>query len=136
MLGNRLHRIGSGSPEADGRRIHMPEVEFLPDGKTVQVRSGVTLLEAARVAKVPVRTRCSGGLSCLMCKVKVVRGGDGLTVPKEAEAAKLGALKEEGYRFACQARIVGPVAVELPEDPLKAAVRAQLKRQQEDEKLW
>ncbi|RAU94733.1 2Fe-2S iron-sulfur cluster-binding protein [Paenibacillus sp. YN15] len=114
----------------------MPEVEFLPDGKKVVVRAGVTLLEAARQAKAAVRTRCSGGLSCLMCKVKVVGGSGGLSEPKQAETAKLGALKEQGYRFACQARVAGQVTVELPEDPLKAAVRAQLKRQQEEEELW
>lgn len=114
----------------------MPEVQFLPDGKRVIVRSGLTLLEASRQAKVVVRTRCSGGLSCLMCKVKVVEGSGGLSEPKQAETAKLGALEGEGYRFACQARVLGPVTVELPEDPLKAAVRAQLKRQQEEEDLW
>ncbi len=114
----------------------MPEVEFLPDGKKVNVRAGLTLLEAARQAKVAVRTRCSGGLSCLMCKVRVVGGVEGLTEPKQAEKAKLGALEAQGYRFACQARVTGVVTVELPEDPLKAAIRAQLKRQQEEEDLW
>lgn len=114
----------------------MPEIAFLPDGKKIQVRAGLTLLEAARQAKVPVRTRCSGGLSCLMCKVKVVDGAEGLSTPKPAEKAKLGALEAQGYRFACQARVTGSAAVELPEDPLKAAVRAQLKRQQEEEELW
>ncbi|MDF2935478.1 MAG: ferredoxin [Paenibacillaceae bacterium] len=114
----------------------MPEVEFLPDGRRINARAGVTLLEAARQAKVAIRTRCSGGLGCLMCKVKIVGGAEGLSEPKQAEAAKLGALKGQGYRFACQARVTGQVTVELPEDPLKAAVRAQLKRQQEEEELW
>lgn len=114
----------------------MPEIEFLPEGKKVQVRAGLTLLEAARQAKVPVRTRCSGGLGCLMCKLKVVEGAEGLSAPKPAEKAKLGALEGQGYRFACQAKVTGDVTVELPEDPLKAAIRAQLKRQQEEEDLW
>lgn len=114
----------------------MPEIAFLPDGKRVNVRAGLTLLEAARQAKVAVRTRCSGGLSCLMCKVKVVDGMEGLSEPKQAEKAKLGPLEPQGYRFACQARVMGTVTVELPEDPLKAAIKAQLKRQQEEEELW
>ncbi|MNL83191.1 hypothetical protein D3C87_2107670 [compost metagenome] len=71
-----------------------------------------------------------------MCKVKVLEGAGGLSLPKQAETDKLGALQEQGYRFACQARVTGSVTVELPEDPLKAAVRAQLKRQQEEEDLW
>lgn len=68
-----------------------------------------------------------------MCKVKVLSGAEGLSPAQAAELEKLGPLAEEGYRFSCQARIQGAVSVELPEDPLKAAVRAQLAKQREEE---
>lgn len=113
----------------------MPKVTFVPGGKQISVRPGITLLEASRKANAPVRSRCSGGLSCLMCKVKVLGDGSGLTANMANERAKLGKLELEGYRFSCQARIIGDAVVELPEDPLKAAIRAQLLKQQEEE-LW
>lgn len=121
----------------------MPQVTFMPDGKKAVVRPGVTLLDAARKAGVTVRSRCSGGLSCLMCKVKVMEAGaaakteaGGLSVPTDKERAKLGPLEQEGYRFACQARVTGDTRIELPEDPLKAAVRAQLLKARQEEELW
>lgn len=112
----------------------MPQVRFLPDNKAVEVRAGTTLLEAARKAKVQVRSRCSGGLSCLMCKV-LVSEGSGLTAIQSNERMKLGSLADKGYRYSCQARVTGNVTAELPEDPLKAAVRAQLLKQQEEDEL-
>jgi len=109
----------------------MPTIKFMPDGKKVEARSGATLLEAARRAKVTVRTRCGGLLGCLMCKV-LVHDPSSLEPPKPNELQKLGSLADQGYRFACQARIRGDAEVELPEDPLKAAVRAQLAKQREE----
>lgn len=111
----------------------MPIVRFTPGDKKADVRPGTTLLDAARRAKVQVRSRCSGGLSCLMCKVKVVEGADNLSQPAGNELAKLGPLAVEGYRYSCQAKVTGNVTAELPEDPLKAAVRAQLLRQQQED---
>lgn len=49
------------------------------------------------------------------------------------ERLKLGSLAEEGIRLACQAKATGNVTVHIPEDPLKAAIRAQLAKQQEEE---
>lgn len=113
----------------------MPKVRFQPGGKPVDVRAGTTLLEASRKARVQVRSRCSGGLSCLMCKVIVVEGADRLSEPRQNELEKLGDWAGRGYRFSCQAKVMGDVTVELPEDPLKAAVRAQLQKQREEEGL-
>ncbi|CAH0118734.1 MULTISPECIES: 2Fe-2S iron-sulfur cluster-binding protein [unclassified Paenibacillus] len=110
------------------------QVTFLPDRKTVQVRPGTTLLAAARRARVNVRTRCGGNASCLMCKVRV-GSGEGLTPPLKQESLKLGRLIEQGYRLACQACVTGNVAVTVPEDPLKEAVRKQLARQKEEDDL-
>ncbi|MFC3803154.1 2Fe-2S iron-sulfur cluster-binding protein [Cohnella sp. GCM10012308] len=112
------------------------EVEFGPEGQTVSVRAGTTLLDAARRAKAPVRTRCGGVAGCLMCKVSVPPTcGDALTPPTEAERRKLGPLLEQGVRLSCQSRVRRSLRVEVPEDPLKAAVRRQLERQRSDD-LW
>ncbi|WJH34208.1 2Fe-2S iron-sulfur cluster-binding protein [Paenibacillus sp. CC-CFT747] len=109
-----------------------PEIHFLPDDRKVTVRPGTTLLDAGRRARVQIRTRCGGKAACLMCKVRVP-DQTGLAPMNKNEELKLGSQSMEGYRLACQARVTGPVSVHVPEDPLKAAVRAQLQKQKEDQ---
>lgn len=113
----------------------MPRITFLPEGKSITVRSGTTLLAAARQASVGVRTRCGGVAGCLMCKVKVMNQ-DALSPPSKAERRKMGGETNAGVRLSCQTRALDDVTVEVPEDPLKAAVRRQLERQKEEEGLW
>jgi ferredoxin, 2Fe-2S len=108
------------------------EITFLPEDKKVQVRPGITLLDAGRKARVQIRTRCGGKAACLMCKVKV-ENQTGLAPMNDNERNKLGGQAALGYRLACQALVRGEVTVELPEDPLKAAIRAQLAKQQEQD---
>jgi 2Fe-2S ferredoxin len=109
-------------------------VTFLPDNRSVSVRSGTTLLEASRRARVTIRTRCGGVAGCLMCKVNVA---DDQTIflqrPTDAETRKLGSMLSEGIRLSCQARVQGNVSVTIPEDPLKAAIRKKLAEQQDDD---
>lgn len=108
------------------------EVVFLPDNKRVKVRPGTTLLNASRSAKVNIRTRCGGLAACLMCKVKV-DNQDGLESPNNNERLKLGSLLDEHIRLSCQAKVCGEVTVIIPEDPLKAAIRRQLERRDDDD---
>ncbi|MBD2869646.1 2Fe-2S iron-sulfur cluster-binding protein [Paenibacillus arenilitoris] len=111
------------------------KVTFWPSGKTVDVKPGTTLLDAARRAGVPVSTRCGGKAACFMCKV-AVRPGSELQPMKDIERRKLCGLESEGIRLACQARAAGKVAVDVPKDPLRAAIERQLARQAEDDSLW
>lgn len=111
------------------------EITFMPGGKSIQARPGTTVLDAARKARVHIRTRCSGKAACLMCKVKVIEGGEsGLNAMNVNERLKIGGLYEDGYRLACQAQLSGqgPVSVLIPEDPLKSAIRRQLEKQREE----
>ncbi|WP_309118663.1 2Fe-2S iron-sulfur cluster-binding protein [Paenibacillus sp.] len=113
----------------------MPRVTFQPEGKTIDVRPGTTLLAAARQAGVAVRTRCGGVAGCLMCKVRVVDPST-VTPRTDAERRKLGDGADE--RLSCQTKATKDATVLVPEDPLKAAVRRQLERQKEEEEggLW
>ncbi len=111
------------------------EVVFLPDNKRVKVRSGTTLLDASRSAKVSIRTRCGGKAACLMCKV-IVPEQAGLASPNQNERLKLGSLLDDHYRLSCQARVCGDVIATIPEDPLKAAIRRQLALQAEDDGIF
>jgi ferredoxin, 2Fe-2S len=112
----------------------LPEVHFYPDHRKIQVRSGTTLLDASTKARVLIRTRCGGKAACLMCKV-IIEDQSGLSPIKLNEELKLGELVESGYRLACQACVVGDTHVTIPEDPLKAAVRALLAKQREDDEF-
>lgn len=116
----------------------MPKVKFLPEGRSVEVRPGTTLLEASRRARVHIRTRCGGMASCLMCKVRVSPGPESaLQEPGPAERRMIGPLLGEGVRLSCQARVKADVAVTIPEDPLKAAIRKKVEEQQrESDELW
>ncbi|WP_338551739.1 2Fe-2S iron-sulfur cluster-binding protein [Paenibacillus sp. KS-LC4] len=111
------------------------EVTFLPAGKTIKVRPGTTLLDAARQAGIAVRTRCDGKAACFMCKMEVKPGSELMPIG-DVERRKLAGL-EDGMRLSCQARVKGKVQAEIPMDPLRAAVLKQLARQaEEDDKLW
>ncbi|XEC92758.1 2Fe-2S iron-sulfur cluster-binding protein [Paenibacillus tarimensis] len=112
------------------------EVTFMPDDITVSVRSGISVLEAARKARVPIRTRCGGKAGCLMCKVTDLAGA-GLSEPNENERRKLAGLIHSGTRLSCQAKVTGKATVGVPEDPLRAAVRRQLAEQRKiNDELW
>jgi 2Fe-2S ferredoxin len=108
------------------------EITFWPDNKKIGVRPGTTLLDAGRKARVNIRTRCGGKAACLMCKVRV-EDQSGLEPMNQNERLKLGSQASEGYRLSCQARVKGTVNATVPEDPLKAAIRAQLAKQKEDD---
>jgi 2Fe-2S ferredoxin len=112
------------------------EIKFWPSGRSIKVKPGTTLLDAARRAGVAIQTRCGGKAACFMCKVNV-RPGSELMPISEQERRKLGGLEASGTRLSCQARVAGKVEVDIPLDPLRAAVARQLARQaEEDDKLW
>jgi len=112
------------------------EVTFWPFGRSVKVRRGTTLLEAARRANVQIRTRCGGKAACFMCKV-TIRPGSELMPMSDNERRKLAGLEQEGVRLSCQARTAGSVHADVPLDPLRSAVDRLLARQAEDEnELW
>ncbi|WP_028561307.1 2Fe-2S iron-sulfur cluster-binding protein [Paenibacillus pinihumi] len=111
------------------------EITFMPDNKTVTVHPGTTVFDAARKAGVPIRSRCGGKAGCLMCKVTDLTGS-GLSKMVDNERRKLADLEKNGVRLSCQAKIIGAASVEVPEDPLRAAVRRQLAKQAEEDTLW
>ncbi|OMF35170.1 ferredoxin [Paenibacillus sp. FSL H8-0548] len=112
------------------------EVTFWPSGKSIKVKQGTTLLDAARRANLPIRTRCGGKAACFMCKVSV-RPGSELQPIGENERRKLSGLEGDHIRLSCQARVAGKVIVDIPLDPLRAAVERQLARQaEENDDLW
>lgn len=112
------------------------EVTFWPSGKKIKVRHGTTLLDAARRANLPIVTRCGGKAACFMCKVSVRPESELLPIG-DNERRKLSGLEGDHIRLGCQAKVAGKVSVDIPLDPLRAAVARQLARQaEENDDLW
>ncbi len=92
-------------------------VGFESDGQQhlTEGDGGETLLEIARRAGVDLSHYCGGGCSCGTCRVVVVDGADRLTPVLGPEAMVLGDRHvRRGDRLACQARVLGPVSVQVP----------------------
>lgn len=51
----------------------MVTVNFYPDNKSIQVKRGTTILEAARAANVAIESPCNGTGTCGQCKVRINR---------------------------------------------------------------
>lgn len=109
------------------------KLTFLPSGKSIKVRPGLTLIAAARNARVIIPQRCGGHASCLMCKVFVEAGA--VSTPTALEQRKLSEADLAcGMRLACQTQTTGAdCTVRIPEAKLKSIVAAALKRQQDEE---
>jgi 2Fe-2S ferredoxin len=95
----------------------MPRVTFLPDGVTVEVPPGTSLLEAADAAGVHLPHNCGGVCACTTCHVWVEQGFDSLSELQEREDDKLSeaAGLAMNSRLGCQADVGGEdVVVRLP----------------------
>src|SRR5215472_2803994 len=84
----------------------------LPDGLTLLVEPGVTLLTAAHAGGVDVATTCVGRGRCTSCRVKFVAGP--IPPPTIMDELQLGdALVREGFRLSCQCQVGEAVTVQV-----------------------
>lgn len=81
------------------------KVTFLPQGKTVEIEAGKTILEAAAKAGVDIDGNCGGKGTCGKCKVKIA---------------------SEGYVLACLTHIKEDTVVEIPETETTASRKKKL----------
>jgi adenylate cyclase len=91
-----------------GRRVRLR----YPDGVTVSIEPGMSVLEASRAAGVPHASVCGGRGRCSTCRVRLGDGAGHLPPPAPDEArvlARIGA--PEGVRLACQLRPTHDLAV-------------------------
>lgn len=100
-------------------------ITFLPADKSFPAPPQLSVLQLGTKARVRIPTRCQGVAGCLMCKI-IVTDPSALNPVTDAEKAKLGPLIDQGYRLACQTRVIADVTVTVPEDRLKSVVASQL----------
>lgn len=87
-----------------------PVVTFLPSHRQTRVRPGMTLLEAARRAGLPVAHSCGGVAVCSWCRIRIVDGKERLSPvlsPEERLRDRSSFAADE--RAACQAEVLGDV---------------------------
>jgi uncharacterized 2Fe-2S/4Fe-4S cluster protein (DUF4445 family) len=102
------------------------QVIFQPSGRRGGIPEGTTVLEAARMLGVGIEALCSGQKSCGKCLVRLETGrferygiasGPGHLSPFTAEEAPFIGERErqEGYRLACAASVLGDLLLFVPE---------------------
>lgn len=87
-------------------------VTFTPEGMTVEIETGATILDAANKSGVYVNSLCGGEGVCGKCRVIVKEG-------RVHSASTEFLTREEiqkGYVLACQGRIESDLVVEVPEE--------------------
>ncbi len=101
-------------------RIHL----YYPDGVTVAIAPGMSVLEASRAAGIPHASVCGGRGRCSTCRIRVGEGAEHLPPPAPDEARVLarigGALGN--VRLACQLRPTRDLAL-VPLLPASAGPR-------------
>ncbi len=97
----------------------MPHITFVhSEGKSGEVPENVSVLEAAELLGFPLEHDCGGNASCSTCRVEVMVGGEHLSEIdfEEQDLLDREALTEPYHRLSCQAKILGDVMVQVPEE--------------------
>jgi 2Fe-2S ferredoxin len=93
----------------------MPTVQILPDGVSVEVKAGTSLLATASAGGVELMHSCGGIGACTSCRVQIISGGDQLSPIGRAEREQLQESSIlETHRLACQTMVYGNVVLERP----------------------
>ncbi len=86
-------------------------VHFLPDDVKVTVQEGENLLNVAANAGVYIHAFCGGEGVCGKCKVQIDKGEVAATQATELKSEEI----EQGFRLACQSKVVTDLVVNIPE---------------------
>ena len=85
----------------------MPKVTFMPDGVSIEVAPGTSILQAAKAAHAQVGYACGGVCACSTCHVYVKEGGDSLSEQQENEEDILDKAFDvrASSRLGCQSKV-------------------------------
>ena len=83
-----------------------------PDGRSVRIPKGLSVLDASRRAGIPHASICGGRARCTTCRVRVLLGSETLGPPSPAETRVLAPLgADRAVRLACQLRPTTDISV-------------------------
>ena len=106
------------------------EIDFQPIGRRVEATEGETLLQAAQRAGIGLAAVCGGGGTCGRCLVQVMIGALSPVTSGERQHISQSRL-DEGYRLACEARVLGDCKIHVPPSSLTTVQRIQTDRGKE-----
>ena len=87
-------------------------VTFQPQGRTVSILNGTTILEAAASAGLVIDTPCGGAGTCGKCRVEVAQGASD---PSDADRRTFSKTElQQGWRLACQNSVTGDMVIHVP----------------------
>jgi ferredoxin, 2Fe-2S len=101
----------------------MPRVTFIPDGNSIEVPAGTSILQAAKKCGAQVGFACGGVCACSTCHVYVKLGGDSLSEQQENEEDILDKAFDvrPSSRLGCQAKVDDvDIVVEITPESRKA----------------
>ncbi len=102
----------------------LPHAEIFPDGKTIEVDSGISICNAALSNGIAIEHACEKSCACTTCHLYVREGLDSLPEPTETEEDYLDKAwgLEPDSRLSCQA-IVGEedLTIEIPKYTINLA---------------
>ena len=87
------------------------KVHFVPDDIEVSVEEGENLLNVAANAGVYIHAFCGGEGVCGKCKVKIEQGDVAATQATQLKSSEI----EQGFRLACQSKVMSDLVVQIPE---------------------
>ena len=97
--------------DAAARRRRPPRL-YYPDGQTVELQPGMTVLEASRQAGIAHASVCGGRGRCSTCRVRTGRGSEHLGEPDTEEQRVLERIgAPPSVRLACQLRPAADLSV-------------------------
>lgn len=104
----------SGIPDRTDEHAGGPEpactVNFMPFDVSVTVPAGTSLLDAVRMAGLPLSASCGGKGTCGDCVVQIIEG----SYRARPSAALSGELASRRYVLACLTEVTGDLQVDLP----------------------
>ena len=87
-------------------------VRFLPSEREIRVPAGTNLLEATRLAELPIASACGAGGLCARCGLEILQGADWLPTESPTEArAKHANRVDDRLRLACRIELQGDLVV-------------------------
>ena len=86
--------------------------KLLIDGKEIEVSEGTTLLQAVRIADLPIAAACGEHGLCARCGVRILSGSVSISTetPEEARAKRFNRIDPK-QRLSCMATISGDVQI-------------------------
>ena len=95
------------------------QVTFQPENKQINVKPGITLLEAAQQADIPLNASCNGKGVCGKCKLIVVKGN----TKTETTSLLTNEEKSKNYVLACKSTIHEDITVRIPEETIERKLK-------------